>query len=58
MADRPQAREEARDFAGMISNVDPLDLPPGAATEQVNLQCVKLGQMETRAGYLVVRFDE
>jgi hypothetical protein len=46
-----------RDFPGLIDNVDPRDLPPGAADVQVNVCCILLGELQVRLGYREVSFD-
>lgn len=48
---------EMNDFPGMLSGVDPRDIPSGAAEEQVNLTCVVMGQMDVRAGIKEVVFE-
>ena len=58
MAERPKARVEMVDFPGIVTAVDPRDMPPGAALEQVNMQSSKIGQLETRPGFRPVTFDE
>ena len=55
--DKPLAMLPIRDFRGIMSNVDPHDLPPGAAVSQVNLVVIKVGEMRVRGGYRVVTFD-
>lgn len=37
-------------WAGLATNVSPYAIPPGAAVTQVNLQCVKPGQLNVRTG--------
>lgn len=44
-------------FPGLMEDVDPHDLPPGAAEIQVNLVCTRMGQMDVRAGLREVAFD-
>ena len=46
-----------KDFPGLIDNMDPRDLPPGAAEDQVNLACVLVGELTVRLGYKEVSFD-
>ena len=45
------------DFQGLITNIDPRDLPPGGAEEQVNACCIILGQLDIRKGIKEVEFD-
>lgn len=40
----------AQDWKGLVTNASPYALPPGAATEQTNLQAHVPGQMTTRGG--------
>lgn len=47
----------ATDFPGMMSDVDPRDIPPGAAEEQVNLCSMVQGELRVRLGVLEVSFD-
>lgn len=45
------------DFSGIITNLDSKDLRQGAADVQVNLCCLKPGEIQARQGYRVVSFD-
>lgn len=47
----------ATDFPGMMVNTDPRDIPSGAAEEQINLTCVKTGEMRVRGGVREVFFE-
>ena len=47
----------ARDFPGLIDNIDQRDIPPGAADTQVNICCIILGELSVRLGYREVSFD-
>lgn len=49
---------EIRDWPGLVTNADAHDLPPGAATEQVNLQSSQAGVLEARPGFLFVAFED
>lgn len=40
----------------MVSNVDPRDLPAGAAEIQVNLSCIVAGELRCRLGLREVVF--
>lgn len=51
-------RYEARDFPGMILGGDHNDLPPGAASRQINLSVSSIGEMVTRRGYKAVEFED
>lgn len=46
------------DFQGLVTNIDRDDLRSGAASNQVNLSLVRIGEMKCRAGYLPVRFED
>lgn len=46
------------DFPGLLTNVDPRDLPAGAAEEQLNATCVVIGELRVRLGVREVSFDE
>ena len=46
------------DFNGIMSNVDPRDLPAGASEEQVNLCSLTSGEMRTRLGLRQVEFED
>ncbi len=45
------------DFDGLYLNADPLDLPAGAARDQVNVQSRVPGELRARGGYRVVSFE-
>ena len=47
----------AIDFPGMTTNVDPIDLPSGAAEVQINLQSNQYGEMASRRGTRQVTFE-
>lgn len=57
MATPPPQGVELSDFPGLIDNVDPRDIPPGAADDQVNACCIVVGELTIRAGYRQVAFD-
>ncbi len=46
------------DFLGMMTNVDQRDIATGAAEVQVNLQCVRIGELSTRSGLREVTFED
>lgn len=48
----------SNEFTGLITNMDPRDLPPGAAEEQLNATCVVMGELRVRMGIREVTFDE
>lgn len=53
-----QSSVEAKVFRGQHSDVDPQDLPAGAAQVQRNLQIVRAGEMEVRKGFRKVVFED
>lgn len=58
MAEEPRGSAVLEDFPGMVEDIDPDDLPPGAAEIQINATCVRTGQLIVRLGILPVKFDE
>ena len=50
MADSPKSSVDVNKWPGLMTNVDPHDLPAGAAQEQVNIQSLVLGQADVRKG--------
>lgn len=57
MAAPPQGQVKISDFTGLVNNVDPRDLPPGAADNQVNACCVKVGELQVRLGLRELTFE-
>lgn len=49
--------QDFKDFAGLYLLEDPIDLPPGAAQDQLNAKSDQQGQLTVRSGYLKVLFD-
>lgn len=47
----------ATDFVGMLPNADPRDIPTGAAEDQINLTCIKTGELRVRGGIREVFFE-
>lgn len=43
-----------KDFLGLYSDVSAEDCPPGGMQEQINILCVKQGELTTRGGLAVV----
>lgn len=41
-------------WGGLATNASPYAVPPGAAIEQVNLQCIRPGQIEGRPGLTAI----
>ena len=58
MADLARDAVEMQDFPGLIDNMDPLQIPPGAADQQVNACCIVMGELQVRLGYREVQFDQ
>ena len=48
---------ELTDFPGMMQNVDPRDIPVGAADDQVNMGCILIGQLQCRLGLREPNFE-
>lgn len=46
-----------RDFPGLVLQVEGTELPPGAASEQVNASSARTGSLRVRTGYRVVQFE-
>lgn len=58
MAIPPKSSVSLSDFPGLVEAADPEDVPPGAGQDQVNLTCLKAGQLTTRPGFRVVSFED
>lgn len=58
MRDPPRSRLVIADWPGLAGNVDPRDLPQGAAEEQVNMVSDTAGEMRVRLGMRFVTFEE
>ena len=57
MAQKPDRTVEIRQFPGLINNLDPNDIPPGAAIIQVNVHSIVEAELATRGGYRTVTFE-
>lgn len=55
---RPLIRVEIRDFAGLVTNIDPADLKPGSARIQENITSGLPAALEVRPGFRVVTFED
>lgn len=56
--DAPKANKVTlRVWRGLMSNVDPHDLPAGATIEQTNVTNIKPGLLAVREGLREVSFD-
>lgn len=58
MAEIAKQGDDMTDFPGLQSNADARNLPSGAAADQRNLQCLRLGELTCRPGFKVVTFEE
>lgn len=58
MADIARPIETADDFPGIMTNVDPRDIPAGAAEIQFNLSSTFMGELTSRQGLREVVFEE
>lgn len=45
------------DFLGLVNNVDDRSIPPGAAQTQINVTCVRMGELQVRYGVRELTFD-
>lgn len=57
MGMEPRSEVTIKDFPGLITDADDLDVPPGAADEQVNITSLKVGELSVRAGLREVTFE-
>lgn len=57
MNEPPKGLARITDFAGMISDLDPDDLPTNAAQVQLNCGTIRPGELTTRGGLREVTFD-
>lgn len=57
MGQRAKTKVEIRDFPGLQVNVDPEDIPPGASQKQVNACSISIAELQVRAGYREVVFE-
>lgn len=46
------------DFSGLVLDADPVDIPTGAAQDQLNVQSSVPGELTVRQGYKVVQFED
>jgi len=58
MAEQPRKSVEIKDFPGLMNDMDPDDIPPGAAEVQINATCVQVGQLTVRSGLRLVSFED
>ncbi len=53
----PESQVQFSDFPGLFLLSDPVDLPPGASQDQVNIKSDLAGSMQVRGGCQVIQFD-
>jgi hypothetical protein len=58
MDKRERASVKITDFHGVAIAADAADLPPGASQHQVNVASRRVGQLQTRKGFLPVSFEQ
>ena len=56
-SDKPKTQITIQDFTGIELGSDALDLPPGKAQDQVNIQSDQRGAMQCRMGTRLVSWD-
>lgn len=57
-ADKVPEKVMMRDFAGLVTNVDAEDLPPGAGRVQVNVRGDRPGELRPRSGWVRIKFED
>lgn len=58
MAQLPREELPFKDFLGLVTNLDPNDMGPGAAQDQVNAACVRQAELQCRLGLRQVTFED
>lgn len=58
MGDAPLSEEVHASFNGMVSVMDPRDLPPGQSVLQINGNCVRPGELNVRNGLAELTFED
>lgn len=58
MGQLARASVEIQDFPGLVTRIDPDDVTPGGAVEQVNVSSLQTGELRSRSGYRPVTFEE
>lgn len=53
----PKSEIVITDFPGLVTNIDPKDIPPGAAQIMTNVAVIRQAQMQARQGYREVTFE-
>jgi hypothetical protein len=57
MGEKAASQSEYAKFSGMISTVDPRDVPPGQAVLQINLSVSRPGEANVRHGLKELTFE-
>ena len=58
MGQQAKQSEPIRDFGGLVTNVERHDARNGTSPDQVNLCCIRVGEIRVRAGWKEVTFEE
>ncbi len=58
MGEKAQSVVKNDRFSGMVSGVNPHDLPEGAAALLLNVMILRPGELRVRRGLQELRFDE
>lgn len=56
MADKPKTTHRGRMFKGLMTNASPHTIPIDASTQQNNVRCQEIGQLDVRPGIRPVTF--
>jgi hypothetical protein len=57
MSMKPEAQIVLKDFGGLATKADRMDLPPGTGADQKNVMSTVPGQLNVRPGIRQVRFE-
>lgn len=55
--EQPRKRVEMGSFNGLVTNLDPFDVPPGMAVRMQNVTTVVPGQLTARKGHAAATFS-
>lgn len=53
----PEAKAEAKDWAGLVTNADPHALPADSAVAAKNVASTRKGELRVRGGAAFLSFD-
>jgi hypothetical protein len=56
-AEKPESEVVLKDFGGLVTRADRLDLPPGIGADQKNVMSTVIGQLNVRPGMRQVKFQ-